>query len=586
MITLRPYQENCIQSVLEEWKMYQSTLAVAATGLGKTTIFAEIIRGVFPKRCMVLVHRKELIEQAVDRLRNQCGIICDIEKAHLRAREGYLKPECVVASVQTLISGEKGRERMTKFSPNDYDYIIIDEAHRATAKSYRRILAHFKQNPDLKILGVTATPDRADDESLKQVFESVAFNYEILDGIHDGWLVPVDQQMVYVESINFDKVKIVKGDLKETELAKIMEQEETLQGVAHSAIQIIGSKRSLAFAASVMHAKLLSDIFNRHKYGMADFIHGETPEKERDQKLESFRDGTTQIMVNCGIFTEGADFPFLEAIIQARPTKSRSLYAQIIGRALRPLPGIVDGLNSPQERKISISQSRKPVALIIDYVGNGSRHKLMTSANILGGKISPEALDRAAEKANKKGSIGESVRMDELLDQSEEEIKAEKQKLIAQMEAKRLAEVARKAHLVGNSTFSTSAINPFDKYHIQPKRVNSWDDRNPLTENQVKALIKNGVNINGMSMTHQKQLFYAMKNTLSDKRISVLKRAGYDHTKFSLSENIKIVKLLFDNNFSKPRVEAIRNAKSVQPQKSIVQAEPIAVITPQEEWPF
>ena len=100
---------------------------------------------------------------------------------------------------------------MSKFDPQRFGVLIIDEAHHATSPSYRRVIDYYRTNPALKVLGVTATPDRADEEALGQVFQSVAFDYEVLDAIHDGWLVPIEQQMVHVEGLDYSSIRTTAG---------------------------------------------------------------------------------------------------------------------------------------------------------------------------------------------------------------------------------------------------------------------------------------------------------------------------------------------------------------------------------------
>jgi len=424
MSTLRDYQAEAVVSVMNEWQEKNSTLVVCPTGTGKTQIFCDIIRRMQPKRAMVLAHRGELITQAVNRLRSDFGISADIEMADLCADEMYHnRAPVVVSTIQTQCAGNGGYGRMRIFDPFDFGLVVCDEAHHYTSPSFRRVLDYYKQNPELKILGVTATPDRADEEALGQVFESVAYDYEILDAIHDGWLVPVDQKMVHIEGLDFSHIRTTAGDLNGADLAAVMEAEKNLQGIAAASIDIIGdSKRTLVFTVTVKQAEMLSEIFNRHREGMANWICGKTPKDQRHRIFGDFDTGRTQVLVNVGVATEGYDNPKVEVIVQGRPTKSRCLYAQIIGRSLRPLKGVVDGLDAAEERKAAIASSEKPSALVLDFVGNAGRHKLMTTADILGGKVSEEAVARAIAKAKKNGK---AIRMDEALDEAERDIQRE-----------------------------------------------------------------------------------------------------------------------------------------------------------------
>lgn len=225
---LRDYQERSIKGIFHAFVQFDSTLLVLPTGTGKTCVFAELIRRVQPQRVMVLAHRQELISQAREKIEAIAGVECEIEMADMVAATSMFgRSPVVVSTVQTQISGGTGTERMRRFDPMEFGLLIIDEAHHAASSSYRRIIAHYRQNPNLKVLGVTATPDRTDELALGEIFESVAFDYEIIDAIHGGYLVPIDQQFVTVSDLDFSRVRTTAGDLNGADLAALMEQERT-----------------------------------------------------------------------------------------------------------------------------------------------------------------------------------------------------------------------------------------------------------------------------------------------------------------------------------------------------------------------
>jgi superfamily II DNA or RNA helicase len=500
MSTLRPYQSEAVESVFREWEDKTSTLIVCPTGTGKTETFCEIIKRMQPKRAIVLAHRGELITQAVKRLW-KFGIEADVEMADKWADENYWsRAPVVVSTVQTQISGNAGAGRMRRFDPNDFGLVVCDEAHHYTAPSFRKVLDHYRQNPEIKILGVTATPDRADEAALGQVFDSVAFDYEILDAIHDGWLVPVEQQMVNIEGLDFSKVRTTAGDLNGADLAAVMEAEKNLHGIASSSLAIIKDRKTLVFTVTVKQAERLAEIFNRHRPGMADWVCGMTPKDQRHKILKDFSDNRTQILVNVGVLTEGYDEPAVEIIVQARPTKSRCLYAQIIGRALRPLTGTVDGWDSSDDRIQAIAQSSKPSALVLDFVGNSGKHKLMTTADILGGKVSEEAIEKAIAKAKKANA---PVRMDEELDHAEKNVQAE-------IQERKDKEARRRAHVVAQAEYKTRSVDPFDIFDLKPVKARGWDSGKTLSEPQRAVLLRAGINTTGMPYSQQKQLLLAV----------------------------------------------------------------------------
>lgn len=546
MITQRQYQNDCRASVATEFKEVNSTLVVIPTGCGKTIVFAAVANDMFPRRTMVLAHRQELIWQAKQKIESVTGLAVEVEMGEFRANQSsglFGRAHIVVSSIQTHVAGGDGAGRMGKFDPMDFSLLIIDEAHHATASSYRRIIDYYRTNPKLKVLGVTATPDRVDEIALGQVFETVAYDYEILDAIHDGWLVPIDQQMVHVEDLDFSNVRSTAGDLNGADLAAIMEQEKNLQGVAGPTMEIIGDRRALVFTASVKHAETLSSIFNRHRAGMSAWVCGKTDKDERNKINADFDSGKIQILCNCGTHTEGYDSPGVEVVIMAKPTKSRSLYAQMIGRSTRPLPGIVDGPETPDERREAIASSRKPSCLVVDFVGNSGKHKLVTTADILGGKASEEAIDRATMFARK---TGKPVRMNVAIDEQEEILREEK----------RLAEEARKNKIVAKSTFSTKFIDPFDVLSIKPQKPRGWDSDKVLTEKQNAFLRKFGVDPDGLEYAPAKQLIGEIMHRLDAKlctlkQAKILKKYGYD-VNMSYDQAHATIDALAANGWRKP----------------------------------
>lgn len=211
----RPYQIEALDGIRDKLKTNTSTLLVMATGQGKTITFCELARDYKASgKVMILAHREELISQAYDKVLEVAECEPDIEMGewHIQAF-GEFQSAIVLSTIQTQIAGMAGNGRMTKFDPQDFSLLIIDEAHHSAAKSYRRVIAHYRRNPDLKVLGVTATPDRADERALGQIFETVAYEYGILEGIEDGWLVHIEQQSVYVEGLDYSQIRTTAGDL-------------------------------------------------------------------------------------------------------------------------------------------------------------------------------------------------------------------------------------------------------------------------------------------------------------------------------------------------------------------------------------
>jgi superfamily II DNA or RNA helicase len=520
---LRPYQEQAVEAVLREWQEKNSTLLVLPTGCGKTICFADIVRRVQPRKCMVLAHREELIFQAQTKIRAVTGLDVQVEMADYRADMDGLTgpPPVVVSTIQTHCAGGDGGGRMTKFDPEQFGVLVIDEAHHATADTYRRVIDYYRRNPALKVLGVTATPDRHDEEALGQVYESVAFDYEILDAIEGGWLVPIEQQMVHVEGLDFSGIRTTAGDLNGADLAAVMEYEKNLHGIADPAIQICGDRRALVFAASVAHAERLAEIFNRHRAECAAWVCGKTDKELRRKMLADFATGKLQYVVNVGCLTEGFDDAGVEVIVMGRPTKSRSLYAQMVGRATRPAEEIAHALNDAPDaeaRRGMIAASRKTGCLIVDFVGNSGKHKLCTTADILGGNVSEAAVEAALRKMRESGKP---------VDTANALAEAE-----ADLERQRQEEAARRARLVARASFRAVNVSPFDVFDIAPRRERGWDAGRRLSEKQRALLFKQGIDADALPYHEGKQLLDEMFRRIhgglaSFRQVAVLKRNGF-----------------------------------------------------------
>lgn len=483
-MNLRDYQSSAVDAVLANFADGSSTLGVAATGLGKTIVFAHLINLRRGSRALVLAHREELVRQAADKIVAITGERPDIEMAGERADHALLKARVVVASKDTL----RGR-RLERFDPLEFGTLITDEAHHAIAGSYGGIFAHFGRNPNLKHLGVTATPDRTDEAGLGRVYGSVAFEYDIRFGVREGWLVDITQRSVVVEGLDFSNVRTTAGDLNGADLARVMEQEKALHGIAHPTFELSRGRKTLVFAASLYHAELLCDILNRHRAGAAEWISGTTPRETRAAVLAAYRRGEFQFLVNVGVFTEGFDEPGIEVVAMARPTESRSLFAQMVGRGTRPLPGVVDGCHSAGDRRAAIRQSAKPTLEVLDFVGNTGKHKLVCVADVLGGRATDEVVETAARRVRERGGS--------VLDAIEA---VEKELLAAR-------ELARRRHVLGLADYTVVPSDPFDLLGVVEWREPAWHKGKPATAAQINLLERAGVpDAKGLTFTKARQL--------------------------------------------------------------------------------
>lgn len=522
---LRDYQEAAAEGILREFGEHSSTLAVLPTGLGKTVLFADVIRRMHERgtRAMVLAHREELVTQAADKIRRVTGLDAQIEMGeyHVTTMFGEMPP-VVVSTVQTHCAGGDGGGRMSKFDPADFGLVVIDEAHHATSSTYRRCVDWYRRNADCKVLGVTATPDRADEAALGQVFESVAYEYGVLDAIRNGWLVPIEQQMVTVGTLDFSGVRTTAGDLNQGDLAEVMEDERNLQGVAAPTVEICGDRRAIVFAATVAQAERLAEILNRYRPDGAAWVCGKTDRDERRKTLADFRAGRLQFVVNVGVLTEGFDDAGVEVVVMARPTKSRALYAQMAGRGTRPAEDVAAGLGdvpTAAERCAMIRASSKPSCLIVDFAGNAGRHKLCCSADILGGSIDDEVV---AEVSRRVREDGRPVDVAEELEKVRTEVAERKRR-----------EASARAGLRARAQFLVTKIDPFDQWDIAPVRERGWDRGRRFSPKQSQVLLERiGVDPERIPYGQGKQLldeyFRRMQCGLASlKQAALLRKRGF-----------------------------------------------------------
>ena len=536
MKTLRDYQRAAVAAALREWEEKQTTLVVLPTGCGKTLVAAEIARHFHPRRVLFLGHREELIYQGARSIFEHTGLDTQIEMADMWADSTLFGAgQVIVSTIQTQVAGKSCR--MTRFDPNEFGLVIVDEAHHVTAGSYRRVLDHYKKNPELKILCLTATPDRADEEALGQVIDSVAFDYEILDAIADGYLVPVEQQMVTIQGLDFSHVRTTAGDLNGADLAAVMEAEKNLHGVASATLDIIGERKAIVFAVTVKQAETYAEIFNRHRPGRAGWVCGKTPKPERQETFRKFAGSETQILVNVGITTEGYDNLAVEVIVQARPTKSRCLYSQMVGRGTRTLPGTIDGLQTAEERRAAIDASAKPSCLVIDFAGNSGKHKLVTTADILGGRVSEAARQLALKSAD-----GKPVRMADELNLAEEELLRR-----AREEEERQREVARRMRLTAKVEYQKAAVDPFDLFQMTPAATSrAWNHGQRLTDKQRAVLQRQGIDADSLPYPQAKQVLNELfrrwdANLCTINQAKILRQRGVETAQLSRDEASRMI---------------------------------------------
>ena len=373
MSLLRPYQIEAVDAIFREWETVDATLLVAAVGSGKTQIFSEVLDRKLRAggRGLVLAHRKELVEQARDRLLQfwpqwigKVGVVmADLDECG-RA--------ITYATVQTLSSDARLARAL---AAGAFTIVVTDEAHHSAADSYQALYAKLREvNPALKHLGVTATPLRADQVGLKAVYQSTAAKYDIRDMIRAAYLVP-PRWLAIQTGISLATVATRyddgEKDYSARQLANVFETENCYDLVVETHKQYAAERKCIAFTVTVEGAYKLAEKFNAAGV-RAQAADGTTGKRERAQILGDFRNGQTQVLCNVGLYTEGLDVPETSCIHQVRPTQSDGLYIQMIGRALRLFAGKTD-------------------ALVLDYAPKEARQIVMLG-DVLGAPVRKEVL--------------------------------------------------------------------------------------------------------------------------------------------------------------------------------------------------
>jgi len=449
---LRPYQAAAITAVGGALGRDRTTLVVLPTGTGKTVVFAELARREVAAggRVLVLAHRTELLDQAARKLQD-VAVSAQLERGSLRAGNAQV----VVASVQTLHT-----RRLARFPRDAFQLLVVDEAHHASAATYRAILGYFES---AKVLGVTATPDRSDGSALGDVFASCAYRYDLREAIRDQWLVPIRARRIVVDGLDLSSVHTRAGDLAQNELAEVMQREEVLHGIASPLLEQAGDRRAIVFAVDVATSHALADVLNRHREGCARALDGGADDLTRRTTLHEFRLGRFQFLVNCALFTEGFDEPSMACVAVCRPTKSRALYTQMVGRGTRLL-----GRSYAE----SIAAGKRDV-LLLDFTGNSGRHRLIGPADCLAGA----ELDAEQAAVVDRMLGAEQLELESVLAAAAAEVAAQRERV----------------KLVATAHYRTHEVDPFlGAFFDRQRKPEKWDS-DPATPSQLKALEKAGL---------------------------------------------------------------------------------------------
>lgn len=405
-------------------------------------------------RTLEIAHRIELLDQAAERFRLG-GLSAELESGESRATIRSLLPlsDVVVATVQTL------RGRRLEMWPRDaFGTILWDECHHAVTAGARAILDYFV---GARVLGVTATPDRGDKVAIGHIFgDTPAYEYNLRQAIEDKYLCPIRALAVDMPTVDLSSVRTTQQehgrDLSADDLAKVMRGEQQLHEMAGPIVRESGERSTIVFVPSVEIAHELARAIGAYMgNGRAEALDGGSSKDHRREVLERYQRGDTRILVNCALFTEGFDAPRTACVAIARPTKSRALYAQMVGRGTRLAPGKAD-------------------CLILDLAPSNMRHALVAPVDLLLGKDLPDDELKKARAA----MAGEDVLL--ALKKGENAAKAAEER-----------RARDKGRIVADVAYRRIERDPFDELGIEG--VTLGDEKGPrATARQVEAIAEAG----------------------------------------------------------------------------------------------
>ncbi len=448
---LRPYQAEAKAAVFEQWdKGSLKTLLVLPTGCGKTIVFAKVAEDCVRQgyRVLILAHRGELLEQAADKIKKSTNLGCATEKAEQTCLGSWFR--ITVGSVQSM----QREKRLSQFSENYFNVIIIDEAHHCISDGYQKVLQHF---PSAKVLGVTATPDRGDMRNLGEFFESLAYEYTLPKAIREGYLSPIKAMTIPLQ-LDLSGVSIQSGDFKAGDIATALDP--YLHQIADEMMKYCRDRKTVVFLPLVKTSQKFKEILNEKGFKAAE-VNGES--KDRAEVLEAFDKGEYNVLCNSMLLTEGWDCPSVDCVIVLRPTKVRSLYSQMVGRGTRLCEG-------------------KSHLLLLDFLWHTERHELCHPADLICEK--KEVARKMTE--NLEGTAGCPMDLEEAERKASEDVIAEREESLA----KQLQEMrTRKKKLVDPLQFEMS-IQAEDLSGYVP--AFGWEMA-PPSDKQKQELEKRGI---------------------------------------------------------------------------------------------
>ena len=393
---LRYYQEDCIKEILKMNKG-EKKIVEACTGAGKTIIMSELCR-LTDKRVLIVVMSSELKEQTVEKLKMVCGENVDV--GCVQGIQDEVSNRIIVATRQSLTSSKSTRiERMLQYG--EFEYILLDECHMAVQQQ-KKIIKNVSTT-NTKCIGFSATPYNKD---LKKIYSDFIYRKDLFSMIKEKFLVP-PRCFIVESNTDISKVKTTGGEYVISDLDRVVNNTDRNNLIVNAYKEkCTDRKQTIVFATSIEHSNDLANEFKNNGI-KAMSIDSTLDKKEREKVFNKFKNGEINVITNVGICTTGLDIPSIDSLILARPTKSKSLFVQMVGRSLRLSP-----------------ETYKEDALIIDIADNTNRHSLInckTIFDIENGETPIEAEQRRNKEEKEK--IERKKKEEELRLQQEEEIR-------------------------------------------------------------------------------------------------------------------------------------------------------------------
>lgn len=308
-IELRPYQIKAIEDAVFGLKTSKKQLVVLPTGAGKTIVLAEIIKRL-NKKTLIIAHSREILSQ--------------IKKS---IKKMNVKVDVIVRSIQSFNSQDISECNL------NIELVLVDECHRSCAKSYKKIIDYFCKKKGALLCGFTATPFRTDGQSIYEIFGFPDNKISLIDLIEEGFLCDFRGYRVKTNT-SLKGISTKKGDFIESRLSAVINVKNRNELIVNEYLKIAPKEKTLVFCANISHAQELKKEFHSKNISCA-CVHGKMNKNERDEILHKFKSGEIQVVTNCQILTEGFDEPSITCLVMARPTTSKVLYMQMIGRGSR-----------------------------------------------------------------------------------------------------------------------------------------------------------------------------------------------------------------------------------------------------------